>query len=377
MKKKLVLLITLIVSLFIYSGKVEAAKELTCIYDKSVNGDSMVMFVQHADGTFALFVNGKSNDISDLSWKQLKDFKLFTSFKIDEQEVKTTDFSECYKWIYNAEPGNRSKYILHNGDSDHSNVIYGEGGTIEATTYDHPFLEEKTGVPNIGNDEVDDKITSDPKLDDWKNKYNGKCVYSSGITLFFNDDKILPVYAFDEPSKLDFKFDFSINDFLLYNAGFCPGTIYVSHSFNYIDEALSEYDIHTIKFSLLGGGGSFDLQSGTEYTDSYKNKISQGSGKKTPIDSCRDLIGDDVFEKINEYFSVIKIVIPILLIGFGIFDFSKAVFGNDDDMKKAKKKFIMRIVAAVLFFLFPVFIKLILTIANKAWDFIKTDTCIK
>ena len=65
-----------------------------------------------------------------------------------------------------------------------------------------------------------------------------------------------------------------------------------------------------------------------------------------------------------------------ILIGFGILDFTKAIFEQDDDkLKKAQKKFLMRILIAVLFFLLPVLVKLLLNIANNVWSFISPNTC--
>ena len=94
------------------------------------------------------------------------------------------------------------------------------------------------------------------------------------------------------------------------------------------------------------------------------------------IIDCDTLLGEDFIERISKYVNIVRIAVPILLIGFGIFDFVSAIFANDDSkMKKAQQKFLMRVGIAVLFFLLPIVIKLILTIANKAWSFISPDTC--
>ena len=68
----------------------------------------------------------------------------------------------------------------------------------------------------------------------------------------------------------------------------------------------------------------------------------------------------------------------ILLIVFGIIDFATAVFSSkEDDMKKRRETFIKRIVAAVLVFLAPILVNLLLNIANDAWNWINPDTCLK
>lgn len=94
--------------------------------------------------------------------------------------------------------------------------------------------------------------------------------------------------------------------------------------------------------------------------------------------SCENLIGDALRDKIMGYFNVVRIAIPILLIGLGIMDFAKAIFGGDDDsMKKAQKTFLKRIGIAVLFFCTPIFVNLILNLANRVWLFINPNMCIK
>ena len=74
----------------------------------------------------------------------------------------------------------------------------------------------------------------------------------------------------------------------------------------------------------------------------------------------------------------IRIAVPLLLIVFGVLDFSKAVFSSsEDNIKKTREKFIKRIVAAVLVFLAPILVNLILDLGNKAWEIINADTCLK
>ena len=81
-------------------------------------------------------------------------------------------------------------------------------------------------------------------------------------------------------------------------------------------------------------------------------------------------------DKINSYLDIVKIVIPIILIGFGIFDFAKAVFaGTEENMKKAQQDFIKRLGIAILIFFVPTIVNIILNIANKVWGIISPDTC--
>ena len=90
------------------------------------------------------------------------------------------------------------------------------------------------------------------------------------------------------------------------------------------------------------------------------------------------MIGKDAKDLINTVMKWMRITVPLLLIVFGILDFSKAVFSsNEDGMKKTREKFIKRIVAAVLVFLAPILVNLILDLGNQVWEIINADTCLK
>ena len=59
------------------------------------------------------------------------------------------------------------------------------------------------------------------------------------------------------------------------------------------------------------------------------------------------------------------IIAPVMLIVFGSIDYAKAVMASDvEKIRKAQKKFIPRVIAAVLLFIIPVAIRLILSFAG-------------
>ena len=45
-----------------------------------------------------------------------------------------------------------------------------------------------------------------------------------------------------------------------------------------------------------------------------------------PVTSCEGLLGEKLINKINSYLNIIKIAVPIILIGFGIIEFTKSDF---------------------------------------------------
>lgn len=108
--------------------------------------------------------------------------------------------------------------------------------------------------------------------------------------------------------------------------------------------------------------------------ESY-TEMSRNFGTEVIID-CEDLIGEDLREKIGSYLNIIKIAVPIILIAFGIIEFTGAIFAGDEEkMKKAQKNFLLRIGIAVLFFLTPTIVDFLLGIANKVWNFIEPSSC--
>ena len=87
------------------------------------------------------------------------------------------------------------------------------------------------------------------------------------------------------------------------------------------------------------------------------------------------LIGDvnfcinsaNVWQIVGYAFLIFKIIIPILLIVWGMLDLGKAVVAaKDDEIKKSLKSFAMRAMAAVVIFFIPSIVGLIMTaVANS------------
>lgn len=109
--------------------------------------------------------------------------------------------------------------------------------------------------------------------------------------------------------------------------------------------------------------------------NNFKNMVETRELGIYPVTDCDTLLGDDLINKIKSYVNIIKIAVPIILLAFGIFDFTKAIFVGEDEMEKAKKRFIKRIFIAILIFITPTIINLLLQIANKVWTVVSPDSC--
>lgn len=76
-----------------------------------------------------------------------------------------------------------------------------------------------------------------------------------------------------------------------------------------------------------------------------------------------DGIPSVVFNLTSMVILAIQVVVPVLLIIWGMIDFTKAVIGQDDSkMKEAQKVFIKRLIAAAIVFLTVTIVKLLLNL---------------
>lgn len=79
-------------------------------------------------------------------------------------------------------------------------------------------------------------------------------------------------------------------------------------------------------------------------------------------DACPCLIMP-ALSLIKQLINIVKIAVPIILIVMGIIDLAKAMMSPDDGaMKKSQGSFIKKIIAAVLVFLIPTILDLVLGI---------------
>ena len=92
--------------------------------------------------------------------------------------------------------------------------------------------------------------------------------------------------------------------------------------------------------------------------------------------SCDQLIDSSVKDLINEVLSYPKYIIPAIIIFLGTMDMFKAIIaGKEDEMKKALRTLIKRVIIGILIFLVPAFINAIIWLANIAWEGSGLATC--
>lgn len=75
---------------------------------------------------------------------------------------------------------------------------------------------------------------------------------------------------------------------------------------------------------------------------------------------------EPVFSLIVDIIGILKIAVPIILILYGMIDFSKAVLGKDEtEIKKAQMMFVRRAIYAVAVFFVVTLVSLIMSLVAK------------
>lgn len=75
----------------------------------------------------------------------------------------------------------------------------------------------------------------------------------------------------------------------------------------------------------------------------------------------------DLFSLVGLFVTIFKIIIPILLIVFGIMDVGKSVTaGKDDEIKKNLKSFAFRVAAAIMVFFIPNIVGMVMSMLANA-----------
>lgn len=375
-KKILLTIITILVSTILFPSRANAAKELTCYYDNGLQY-SYSMFVQFADGSQKAYVGYYAERYNDGTWSDdwfdpSEDSDVSIEFlgnkEFYDEETKTVSRCPQYTKHFSSTSGTRDSkgtYTFYFYDIDETHLL----------VLDYDLIEEKNGLPNFA-----DYYRTFKKEDDYseeieKTSWTAKCVYlgPSGdktYTLYFNDEKYIINI---ESSIVQVTTNFSISELKNFyeESSSCPVRLYNTSNTSIAQSTGQSYS--TLYMNNTFGAAILTL----DINESEYYEIPEPPQPKPPINNCEDLLGEELVSKINSAMNIIKIAVPIILIALGIMDFTKAVFSGEDEMKKAQKTFLKRIAAALIIFLSPILINLLLTVTNKVWNIINPNTCIK
>lgn len=89
------------------------------------------------------------------------------------------------------------------------------------------------------------------------------------------------------------------------------------------------------------------------------------------VSGCSSIVDVDskITNAVHIIIVVIQIVVPVLLVVFGSFDFVKSVIAQkDDEIKKGRQTFLQRLIAAVLVFFIVAIVRLVVSFAAGDGD---------
>jgi len=147
----------------------------------------------------------------------------------------------------------------------------------------------------------------------------------------------------------------TLSNKIIINDNQCPTMIYGSK----LIIPSGYFSVITISFSTNPKDGNVYIleNSGGQSTQPIDNSDSE---------DCSGVISTTVKKMINKYLGYVRVIVPIMILFLGVLDFVKAMSASkEDEMKKAQKRFIIRLVAGVLVFLAPTIVNLIIDILNS------------
>lgn len=395
----------------------EKIPKLTCIYEQGDKSIKKVAITQDEDGEITMYKNKENVSYNDTSsyWEKSDDQKVFD----DSTGYNTLGYLKQCPTSKSTSRDGKGKVTFYLDDEKAETK---EGDESLEDNYDSvlTFQTDTQTVPKddlkYDNDKNSTKTCTEIKDEDkWltdHDNYTLACLYQASIKGYGKN-------ADDEPgchiiqinignsgvdvkdSESDFYVTTSTNSSLGSYAFFknditekellehtgdlnsaCPVTLMVNRSKSF-DSFSYMYSLRTTitfggtgtPYTLVEASGK-NLATGAEASAELSYNI---HFEEIKIENCEDLFGEDsetLIGMLKTGVNIVKILIPIILLALGSLDFAQAVFSsNEDGIKKAQSKFIKRLLIAVVIFLIPSILKLLLTLANSIWPIIDADLC--
>ena len=220
----------------------------------------------------------------------------------------------------------------------------------------------------------------------WKTSdSNGTCGYDYCSTPTI--EKYGKSYTIKTAMLANYNFDYKYNKQTISkyskNADKCPKYAYSVQDDDYkiyVTDSLSDVEnmssLAKDKKIYLATAYNSDGSKVTEeqYNDKFKNTTIEWDETKV---GCNDLFGPKKGEvgyenglrsSVDEILGYVRIIVPILIILLGTIDLAKAVIASkEDEMKKAQNMFIKRLIIGLAVFFVPVFVDIIMDLAEIVW----------
>ncbi len=204
---------------------------------------------------------------------------------------------------------------------------------------------------------------------------------SSTVDLKYVDDKQV-AFCYSYSDKILYLGDYSLSNSL---------------KNEYFNDSVYDFACRDIKTSMTIESEKLDRSEysmGTKYqwvVNHINISVFQASDNATEIehpvaDNTCGILGSKDSKTvllIKKLYGYVKVIIPIIVIVYGMIDFIKVVFsGKDDDMKKAINNFAKRIIIAIVFILVPTLVSFIIKFSGVTSQYsgindgLKTVFCI-
>ena len=211
-----------------------------------------------------------------------------------------------------------------------------------------------------------------------------KCVYATnncGITIYYKGTQTIlkdtcSLYKDEDGNQLYIKNDgnpvqytavtsFEVTNSIVINEyEGCPQKIYRNYR-GYSNFTVSDYNNDEEKANIFQ---KLFQGKGTSTYELFSSPSTQPSSKPSTDNRqpCEKIIDESTKQLINKYLGYIHIIVPMLIIALGTYDFFRAIIASkEDEMKKAQKRFIVRLVSGVFVFLAPTIVNIIIDILNS------------
>ena len=340
-------------------------KEKSCEYVKYVgqNLPAKYRILQDINGVRKYYQ--RKNDGDELTEIKISNENYSSSSVYMEEKKFLYDCPKCFRIDGTEAIGSDATGVSNNGNAS-------DFACLDSNDYKYDRGISNNQSAGHGKGASDEELNCD---ENWNMvcKYGYNEDHAQKLLLKFNSNsKEFILYRIgDSIPDNQIMSDINIDKILNINDGKCPENIY-----SFFDTLTEEFYLNDAKNDDKKPAKANRVYSRT----SSKDCSSDGSGgKKTgwTINNCKQLFGDDLIEIIDKVMGYIKILVPILLLVFGTTDFFTAIFSSDqEEMISKRKKFFKRLIAAIIVFIVPTFVNLVLKLSNSVWSNIHEETCV-
>lgn len=322
---------------------------------------------EKANGTSTNLIIDEKNILNLNKTVSVKRVKLSKYMKdsTSEQE-KEFNSKSCPTYVY-ADYKNKNAYLTNyssNATSLKKEITNGKSSlmqNISETDY-ISYLSEDSNSDN-------DNPTVDGETWEKSCQYNNgssriRLYYKSGLTMIIDSylgtsNKLYynkPIEVANIETTTVKRTVTAENKIALNDGSGCPTVLYV-----YDGKEGTKREYYAAKQNK---SGIFSGWSEKTYVRESSNGSMSGIDNTNPS-SCDEIISSSTKALINKYLGYVHIIVPIMVLALGVFDFFKAMIASkEDEMKKAQKRFIIRLIAGVLVFLAPTIVNFIITVLN-------------